>query len=136
MSSVRSAIPETKSAGGSRWRRFVRGLGPYQALVLLLVPLSVVEPLKLIAIAVAGKGHWLAGTTMAVVAYAASLLVVERIFKLVKPKLLTLPWFARMWSWFVLLRGRMGGWLTRLVPWRSAALSATHHRPAVKPEGQ
>jgi hypothetical protein len=109
-------------------------LGPYQALVLLLVPLSVVEPLKLIAIAVAGKGHWLAGTTMAVVAYAASLLVVERIFKLVKPKLLTLPWFARMWSWFVLLRGRMGGWLTRLMPWRSAALS--DHRPAVKPEGQ
>jgi len=37
-------------------------------------------------------------------------LLVERLFKLVKPKLLTLPWFARLWNWFVALRGRLAGW--------------------------
>jgi len=38
------------------------------------------------------------------VAYAASLLVVDRLFKIVKPKLLTLPWFARTWNWLTALR--------------------------------
>jgi hypothetical protein len=41
-------------------------------------------------------------------AYAASLLLVERLFKIVKPKLLTLRWFARLWSWSI--RGRVVGW--------------------------
>jgi hypothetical protein len=136
MPSVSSTKSKTKSARQSRIGRFVRGLSPYQALVILLVPLSVVEPLKLIAVAAAGEGHWLAGTTMAVVAYAASLLVVERIFRLVKPKLLTLPWFARMWSWFVRLRSKARVWLTRLMPSQTAPPPAAPHRRMAKPERQ
>ena len=62
---------------------------------MLLIPAGIVEPLKLVAVAVAGEGHWITGTVMIVIAYAASLLVVERVFGIVKPKLLTLPWFAR-----------------------------------------
>jgi hypothetical protein len=76
-------------------------------LALLLVPTSVVEPLKLIAIAVAGDGHWITGTVMIVVAYAASLLLVERLFKLVRPKLLTLPWFARIRAQLIVVRGKV-----------------------------
>ena len=96
-----------------RLRRLVEGLGPYQSLVLLLIPTSLVEPLKLIAVAVAGEGHWITGTVMIVVAYAASLLLVERLFMIVKPKLLTLPWFARLWDWFVALRGKAVGLFRR-----------------------
>ena len=43
---------------------------------------------------------------MIVVAYAVSLLLVERLFMIVKPKLLTLHWFVRLWDWFVALRGK------------------------------
>jgi hypothetical protein len=39
----------------------------------LAIPLSIVEPLKLAAVAVAGHGHWLTGTGMILVAYAASI---------------------------------------------------------------
>jgi len=78
--------------------------------VLILVPASVVEPLKLVAVAIAGEGHWITGTVVIVCAYAVSLLVVERLFRIVKPKLLTLPWFARLWNWFVVLRGRALAW--------------------------
>jgi hypothetical protein len=88
----------------ARLRRFIEGLGPYQSLVLLLVPTSLVEPLKLVAIAVAGEGHWITGTVMILVAYAASLLLIERLFRMVKPKLLTLPWFARIWDWLITVR--------------------------------
>jgi len=105
-----SAAAAGRSRPQSRLVRLIRNLGPYQSLLLLLVPTSVIEPLKLVAVAIAGKGHWITGTAMVIAAYAASLLLVERLFKLVKPKLLTLPWFARLWNWFVALRGRLAGW--------------------------
>lgn len=119
-------IPTSAAATGrsrplSRPVRFIRNLGPYQSLLLLLVPVSVIEPFKLVAVGVAGKGHWVAGTAVAIAAYAASLLLVERLFKLVKPKLLALPWFARLWNWFVAWRGRLAGWL---MPWRAARSDA------------
>jgi hypothetical protein len=77
--------------------------------VLLLIPVILVEPLKVIAVAVAGEGHWITGTAMIIAAYAASLLLVERLFAMVKPKLLTLPWFARLWGWFVAFRSKTMG---------------------------
>jgi hypothetical protein len=102
--------PQSRPRGPfSNARHFVEGLGPYQSLVLLLIPTAIVEPLKLVALAVAGEGHWITGTAMIVIAYAASLLLVERLFTIVKPKLLTLPWFARLWDWFVNRRERFFG---------------------------
>jgi hypothetical protein len=88
----------------SRIRHRIERLGPYQSLVLLAVPTSIVEPLKLVAVAIAGEGHWITGTVVIVTAYAASMLVIERLFSIVKPKLLTLNWFARLWTWLVGLR--------------------------------
>jgi hypothetical protein len=90
----------------SRLRHSIEGLGPYQSLVLLAIPSSLIEPLKLAAVAIAGEGHWITGTIVIVCAYVASLLLVDRLFGIVKPKLLTLPWFTRLWNWFVAIRGR------------------------------
>src|ERR1700761_8929902 len=98
-----STKPE-KRFFGTRIRRFLEGLGPYQSLITLALPTTLVEPLKLVAVAVAGEGHWITGTLMIVAAYATSLLLVERLFRIVKPKLLTLRWFARMWSCVVITR--------------------------------
>lgn len=67
--------------------RRIQQLGPYPSLILMLLPVLLVEPLKFVALFVAGKGHWLTGTGMIVGAYAASLLCVERLFRVVKPKL-------------------------------------------------
>lgn len=90
-------------------RSHIERLGPYQSLFLLAIPTSLVEPLKLIGVAVAGKGHWITGTVMIIVAYGCSLLLVERLFHVVKPKLLTLPWFGRMWNWVLEVRGKVVG---------------------------
>jgi len=94
----------------SWFRNSIERLGPYQSLVLLAIPVSIVEPLKLVAVAIAGEGHWITGTITIICAYAASLLLVERLFRMVKPKLMTLDWFARLWDLFVFLRGRALGW--------------------------
>ena len=80
-------------------------------MLLLIVPLAVAEPLKLIALLVAGEGHWLGGTVIIVAAYSASILVVERLFRVVKPKLLMLNWFATGWDIMTKLRSLVASWL-------------------------
>ena len=70
MASIADRPPVRPQGALARLRRSIEGLGPYQSLVLLLIPTSLVEPLKLIAVAVAGEGHWITGTVMIVVAYA------------------------------------------------------------------
>ena len=104
---------ENIAADHEMLRRHIRGLGPYQSLALLAIPTSLVEPLKIFAVAIAGAGHWIAGTITIVCAYGVSLLLVERLFEIVKPKLLTLPWFARLWNWFVSRRDSVLGWIGR-----------------------
>ncbi|MGY4368818.1 hypothetical protein ACVW1A_004883 [Bradyrhizobium sp. LB1.3] len=95
--------------------RSIEGLGPYPLLLLLGVRTATVEPLKLAAVAVAGKGHWITGTAMIVARYGFSLLVVHRLFVIVQPKLLTIPWFAKLWEAFRSIRTRasqlVGGWI-------------------------
>lgn len=81
----------------ARVRRHVQQLKPYPSLPLLMVPVTLVEPLKIVAVLVAG-GHWLSGTAMIIAAYGASLLIVERLFRSVKAKLLMLHWFATIWA--------------------------------------
>jgi hypothetical protein len=96
-------------------KKTIEGFRPYPSLLLLGLPTATVEPLKLVAVALAGKGHWISGTVMIAACYAFSLLVVERLFAVVKPKLLTIPWFATVWKAFVSVRTRtwgiLGGWI-------------------------
>lgn len=89
--------------------RTIKNLGPYPSLLPLAVPTATVEPLKLVALAVAGEGHWITGTAMILACYLLSLCVVERLFVIVKPKLLTLPWFAKFWNGVTSVRAAIFG---------------------------
>jgi len=88
-------------------RRAIERLPPYPALLVLAVPLAIVEPLKLTALVVAGGGHFVIGTVVMICAYAVSLFITRRLFVIVRPKLMRLPWFAALWRRFVALRSRV-----------------------------
>ena len=84
-------------------RRKIQQFGPYKSLAVLLVPLLVVEPLKMTGVAFVrcdfqsafvGLGHWVGGACIIVGAYAAGILVVDRLFRVVKSKLYTMRWCA------------------------------------------
>src|SRR5436853_7081658 len=81
------------------FRTTIERLPPYPSLLLLGVPLLIVECSKLLALIFAAEGHWIGGVTFLVGAYGAGALGTERLFVIVKPKLLTLPWFARLWGY-------------------------------------
>jgi hypothetical protein len=87
-------------------RDSIEELGPYQSLALLALPVCLVEPSRLVAVALIGDGHWLTGTATMTAAYTASLVLVERIFLVVKPRLLKLHWFAKGWAWMIVQRYR------------------------------
>ncbi|MHC2839076.1 hypothetical protein [Bradyrhizobium diazoefficiens] len=95
-------------------RQRIENLGPYQSLLLLAVPTATVEPLKLVAVAVAGEGHWIAGTVMIAACYLLSLVLVERLFVIVKPKLLTIRWFATLWATVLVVRAWIASSFRRL----------------------
>jgi hypothetical protein len=95
-------------------RRRLERLGPYASLVVLAIPLVIVEPFKLVAVLVAGDGHFLTGLLFLICAYVVSLVVTERLFVILKPKLLMLPWFAKSWRRFLALRRRGLRWLRSL----------------------
>ena len=93
--------------------RFLNRLGSYQSLLILAIPLAIVEPLKLVALFVVGEGHFIAGVLVMICAYAGSLFITERLFVVLKPRLLTLPWFALAWRWFVSVRDKLVYWPRR-----------------------
>lgn len=94
-------------SGLARVRRRIQQLGPYQSLAILTIPACLAEPLKIAALFVAGEGHWFSGTAMIVGAYTVSLLIVERLFRVVKPKLMMLGWFERLWNWILAASGKI-----------------------------
>ena len=98
----------------SALHRGLARLGPYQALLILAIPLAIVEPLKLVALLVIGDGHFIAGVLVMICAYAGSLFITERLFVALKPKLLNLPWFAVSWRLFVAVRDNLFFWLRRM----------------------
>jgi hypothetical protein len=91
--------------------RFLKRLGPYQSLFFLAIPLAIAEPLKLVALFVVGEGHFITGVLVMICAYTGSLFITERLFVVLKPKLLELPWFALAWGWFVSVRDKLVNWL-------------------------
>jgi hypothetical protein len=88
-------------------RRKIQQFGPYKSLAVLLVPLLVVEPVKMTGLAFVGLGHWIGGACMIVGAYAAGILVVDRLFRVVKSKLYTMRWCALLAQ---KLQEHLAGW--------------------------
>jgi hypothetical protein len=109
-------------------RRGIERLGPYPSLLLVAVPLAVVEPLKVAIVFFAGSGHWITGTIAMICAYAVSLFVTHWLFRIVRPKLFRLPWFAAFWTWLITTRRQVFAWLRGL--WQPKRRAAQRRRAA------
>lgn len=79
---------------------------------------AIVEPFKLATNFIAGDGHWITGLVALLYAYAVSLFITHWLFGVVKPELLTLPWFAACWKWLAVKWERARNWLALQVAHR------------------
>lgn len=96
-------------------RQAIKSLGPYPSLILLIVPVIIIEPLKLGALVIIGSGRIFVGTIALL--HGLSLLLIERLFAAVKPKLLTLRWIAIGWGWVEAIRDRLLEWVYATWAW-------------------
>jgi len=112
-------------------------LGPSAALVLFVLPATLLFPVKLLALWAMAHGHPLLGLTVIVAAKLAGAAAVARLYLLTRPVLLTIVWFARLLHWFLALKER---WIERLratAAWRKVgALAAAlrHWRQHAVPQ--
>jgi hypothetical protein len=122
-----------------RLEAWICGLGPRAALVLFVLPATLLFPVKLLALWAMANGYPLTGVIVILLAKLGGAAAVARLYLLTRPVLLTIVWFAALLAWFLALKEH---WIERLratAAWqRVAALAkALRHwrQHAVPPPG-
>ena len=94
---------------------WIGSLGPYQTLVLLLVPLVLLEPTKPLSAYLVATKHFRFGILVLIGGEVLKLAIVERIFHIGRDKLMTIRAFS--WSYCIVV-GWLS-WLESLPPWQA-----------------
>jgi hypothetical protein len=92
---------------------WITSLGPYPSLAIFLIPLILLEPIKPVAAYAIASGHFVSGVLILVIGELLKIMIVERIFHVGRPKLMTIRAFAFAHDFVV-------GWVTwvqALPPW-------------------
>jgi hypothetical protein len=97
-----------------RLRAWIESLGPYSSLVLFLVPILILEPVKPVGFYLLHIHQFLAGTLVLAIGEILKIVIVERLFHITQPKLMSIRAFAVVYryimSWI--------DWLHALPPWQ------------------
>lgn len=98
----------------ARVRAWIESLGPYPTLALLLVPIILLEPVKPVGLYLLATGQLVAGTGILATGEILKIVIVERLFHVAKPKLMTIRAFAAV----LIYAAGWIDWLQALPPWR------------------
>ena len=103
-----------------RLESYIGSMPPYLLLVLLVVPFGFAELAKVYAVVLMGTGHFKTGLTIFILAYVVSIFVCERTFHAGKKQLLTIPWFATLYAWVIMIRDHILDWFRTTWIWEKA----------------
>lgn len=106
-------------------RAWIMSLGPYPTLALFTIPVAILEPAKPVAAYLTATGHVASGLVILGVAELLKLVLIERLFKISRDKLMSIPAFA--WCYDKLQQAR--NWVESLSAWqrmRRLSLIARH----------
>jgi hypothetical protein len=103
-----------------RWiEGWIESLGPYSTMAVFLIPVVLLEPAKPLGAYLIASGHFVGGSLVLVLGEVLKLLIVERVFQIGRPKLMTIKAFA--WTHDLVVRWL--AWLQGLPPWQSVRRS-------------
>lgn len=108
--------------------RWVSGLAPYPALIVVLLPLVLLEPAKWAGAWLLATGQTVTGLVVLAVAELLKITLVERLFHLTRDRLMTIGWVA----WII---NRVTGWLAwlkALPPWQAVRRLAGRVKAAAR----
>jgi hypothetical protein len=99
------------------------GLPPYAALCAFVTPSILILPIKLIALWFATIGQYELALGTLIVGKMLGTAVLARLYRILRPRLMTIPWFARADTWFFYWRDQAYAFVKSLPAWkRTAAL--------------
>jgi hypothetical protein len=93
---------------------WIRSLRPYPSLALFLVPVIILEPVKLVAAYLAATGRITSSVVTLIVGELVKLILVERLFRLTRDKLMKIPAFA----WVYIKFREAKKWLKNTEAWK------------------
>jgi len=95
-------------------RAWIVSLRPYPTLALFIVPVILLEPVKPIAAYLMATGHFVEGLMVLIFGELLKFLLVERLFKLSREKLISIPAFAWCYDKFC----QAQDWVATLQAWQ------------------
>jgi hypothetical protein len=126
------ARPVTRLLGDhwifARARTWIMSLRPYPTLALFTVPVIILEPAKPLAAYLTATGHFGSGLIVLVISELLKLVLIERLFKLSRDKLMSMPAFA--WGYGKFCQTRT--WVESLDAWRLMRLWLLTAKRAVR----
>ncbi len=111
---------------------WLRRQPPLVALLLFGVPFLVLEPPKVYAVFLIGTGHIRTGALLLTVLQIATVATVERLFHVLQPTLMQIPWFAWIYRLVIHVRDWALLRLKATAAWRIVAEWATHIKSAAR----
>lgn len=107
----RLALWLSRYTAWARFEAWLSSLSPRAALVALILPWLLVLPAKLAVIALLAKGRAMAALGLAVLSKVLGTALLTRVFALTRPQLMTMPWFARLYTRITDFLARAHAWL-------------------------
>lgn len=98
----------------------IKTLGPYTSLIVLFLPALHILPFKLAGLAAISSGHVVIGVSILLLAKVVGTALFAYTFGLVKPTLMTLGWFARVYGKWTAWKEQLFTWVRASWPWRYA----------------
>lgn len=84
--------------------RTLEPLPPPLALLVFIIPLAIIEPFKIAALWLIATRHWFLGGLCFLAAKVIGFGVIAFLFDLLRDKLLSMPWMARLYDWLMYCR--------------------------------
>jgi hypothetical protein len=116
----------------ARLEAFIAGLPPRIAIFVFAAPSVLLIPVKLGAVWLLAGGHVFWASALFLGAKVVGTALVARIFMLTRPALMQLPWFARLYTWFMPWKERLYAEIRASWVWRQGRVLKARVRHEVR----
>jgi hypothetical protein len=104
----------------AKFEAWLLTLPPYAALCAFVTPSILILPIKLIALWFAMLGQYELALGTVIAGKILGTAILARLYRILRPKLMTIPWFARLDTWFFYWRDQAYGFVRSLPAWQKA----------------
>jgi len=108
----------------ARLEAWLMRLPPYWALTAFLAPSILILPIKFSAMWFGMHGQYRLAITSVIVGKLLATAILARLYRILRPTLMAIPWFARADTWFFLWRDRAYAFVKSLEAWQKAVALA------------